>query len=110
MHLHVMHAIDHNATTLIFILNLTRGSPMAISLIGAMLRRNSDLERWEAIADRMEKKHFHLDTKIKNWGYEHPTLNASIELRSVYNSSLPICVVPTSCILYSAKNSWDIDF
>ena len=54
---------------------------MAIALIGAMLRKNSTERKWKAIADKMEHKHLVLSTGISNWGYGHPTLNASIELR-----------------------------
>ena len=54
---------------------------MAIALIGAMLRKNSSERRWKAIADKMVEKHLILRAGISNWGYGHPTLNASIELR-----------------------------
>ena len=56
---------------------------MAIALIGGMLRKNSSARKWKAIADKMEHKHLYLSTRISNWSYEHPTLNASIELRCV---------------------------
>ena len=58
-----------------------RGSPMAIALIGGMLRRSCTERKWKAIAEKMEHKHLYLSTKISHWSYEHPTLNASIELR-----------------------------
>ena len=54
---------------------------MAIALIGAMLRKNSSERRWKAIAERMVEKHLILKTEISNWDYNHPTFNASIELR-----------------------------
>ncbi len=57
-----------------------RGSPMAIALIGGMLRKNSNERKWKAIAEKLESSHLYLSTKINNWSYEHPTLNASIQL------------------------------
>lgn len=54
---------------------------MAIALIGAMLRKNCTERKWNAIADKMVEKHLILKTNISSWGYGHPTLNASIELR-----------------------------
>ena len=65
------------------ILKYCRGSPMAIALIGAILRKNAREAKWKAIAEKLQKKHlsgFHLHAAVNDWNYQHPTLNASIEL------------------------------
>ena len=65
------------------ILKYCRGSPMAIALIGAMLRKNAREAKWKAIADKLKQKHagaIHLHASVNDWNYQHPTLNASIEL------------------------------
>ena len=62
------------------ILKYCRGSPMAIGLIGAILRKGVNNEgRWKAIAEKLEKKHYHLHVPTHDWNY--PTLKASIEVR-----------------------------
>ncbi len=58
-----------------------RGSPMAIALIGAILKRNASEQRWKLISEKLQKSHYHLHAPVKDWNYQHPTLNASIELR-----------------------------
>ena len=62
---------------------------MAIALIGAILKRNSSERMWESIAAKLDKSHYHLHATVKTreWNYQHPTLNASIELRCVCVSS-----------------------
>jgi uncharacterized membrane protein affecting hemolysin expression len=52
---------------------------MAIALIGAMLRKNSSERKWQAIAEKMEKKHLIMSAGMHN--RDHHTLKASIELR-----------------------------
>ena len=41
-----------------------RGSPMAIALIGGMLRRSCTERKWKAIAEKMEHKHLYLSTRL----------------------------------------------
>lgn len=57
---------------------------MAIALIGAILKRNASEQKWESIAEKLKKSHYHLHAavRLQDWNYQHPTLNASIELRS----------------------------
>ena len=65
------------------ILRYCRGSPFAIALIGAMLRKNARETKWKAIADKLEQKHvgaIHLHVTANDWNYQHPTINASMEL------------------------------
>ena len=65
------------------ILEYCRGSPMAIALIGAILRKNAREAKWRAVTDKLKQKHFHslkLHAAVNEWNYQHPTLNASIEL------------------------------
>ena len=59
---------------------------MAIALIGAILKRNPSELMWKSVADKLNKSHYHLHAEVKNreWNYQHPTLNASIELRLVH--------------------------
>ena len=76
---------------------------MAISLIGANLRKSSSEAKWKAIADKLKTKHYHLyagHSAIRNWTYQHPTLNASVELRQVAKS---VCV----CVCVCARNNED---
>ena len=54
---------------------------MAIALIGAILKRNASEQKWKSISEKLQKSHYHLHVKLKDWNYQHPTLNASIELR-----------------------------
>ena len=60
---------------------------MAIALIGAILKRNHSEQKWKSISEKLKKSHYHLHAAInlKDWNYQHPTLNASIELRLVIN-------------------------
>lgn len=65
------------------VLEYCRGSPMAIALIGAILRKTPQEKVWKAVTDKLKQKHFHslkLRSKVNEWNYQHPTLNASIEL------------------------------
>ena len=65
------------------ILNYCRGSPMAVALIGAILRKNNRDAKWKAIADKLEKNHstsIHLHAAVNDWNYQHQTLKSSIEL------------------------------
>ena len=61
-----------------------RGSPMAIGMIGAILRKNNREAKWKAVAQRLERKHsvssMELHAAVNDWNYQHPTLNASMEL------------------------------
>ena len=63
------------------ILRYCRGSPFAITLIGAMLKKNARESKWKAVADKLKQKHvcaIHLH--VTTWNYQHPTINASMEL------------------------------
>ena len=57
---------------------------MAIGLIGAILRKNNREAKWKAVAQRLERKHsvssMELHAAVNDWNYQHPTLNASMEL------------------------------
>ena len=59
-----------------------RGSPMALALIGANLRKGAKDARWKQIAEKLETSHGALDIKLQQpeWNYQHPTLKASIDL------------------------------
>ena len=64
---------------------------MAIALIGAILKKNASEQKWKSISEKLQKSHYHLHApvKLKDWNYQHPTLNASIELRYVY---IHVCI------------------
>ena len=57
---------------------------MAIGLIGAILRKNNREAKWKAVAQHLERKHsvssMELHAAVNDWNYQHPTLNASMEL------------------------------
>ena len=59
-----------------------RGSPMALALIGANLRKGAKDARWKQITEKLETSHGALDIKLQQpeWNYQHPTLKASIDL------------------------------
>ncbi len=65
------------------VLEYCRGSPMAIALIGAILRKTPQERVWKSVTEKLKQKHFHslkIRSKVTEWNYQHPTLNASIEL------------------------------
>ena len=63
------------------IVKYCRGSPMAIALIGAILKRNNTEARWKEVAERL-KKGFLLHAKTKNTSEQnYSTLEESIKLR-----------------------------
>ena len=66
---------------------------MAIALIGAILKRNASEEKWKSVADKLKKSHYHLHAAVRliDWNYQHPTLNASIELRLVHGRLFITC-------------------
>ena len=57
---------------------------MAIGLIRAILRKNNREAKRKAVAQRLERKHsvnsMELHAAVNDWNYQHPTLNASMEL------------------------------
>ena len=69
------------------ILECCRGSPFAISLIGAMLRENPHVSRLKEISEKLVKENIGEMSKPSIIGdYKHNTVNASIKL-SVSNLS-----------------------
>ena len=67
------------------IIKYCRGSPMAIALIGAILRKNPKVARWKAITQKLMESYSHISAlhvtpRVNEWNYQHPTLNASIQL------------------------------
>ena len=75
------------------ILHYCRGSPLAIALIGAKLRKDPRDVMWKMVAEKLEKEHvgaIRLGGKLNEWKYKHLTINASIELS--VNSLQPDCL------------------
>ena len=65
------------------ILRYCRGSPLAIALIGAKLRKDPRDAMWKMVAEKLEHGHvgaIQLGAKLNDWKYKHPTINASMEL------------------------------
>ena len=64
------------------IVRYCRGSPMALALIGANLKKGAKDVRWQQVAEKLEKCHNALDIRLAQpeWNYQHPTLKASIDL------------------------------
>ncbi len=69
--------LSHHVDTIV---KYCRGSPMAIALIGAILKRNNTEARWKEIAKRLEKG-FLLHAKTKSSEANFSTLEESIKLR-----------------------------
>ena len=60
---------------------LHRGSPLAIALIGGILKDDHSESMWKEISEELEESHFD-DFEIEDdLHYRHPSINASIELR-----------------------------
>lgn len=57
------------------IVSLTRGSPLAISMIGALLKEHST--RWEYYVRQLKKKKYNLKT---SFSYQYPTLSDAISI------------------------------
>lgn len=59
-----------------------RGSPLAIALIGAIVKTNTE-SRWKDVIDKLEKSSYTLDAPITldDESFQYNTLAASIELR-----------------------------
>ncbi len=67
------------------IVKYCRGSPMAIALIGALLKRNNTEARWREVAQRLEKG-FLLHAKTKSTEANFSTLEESIKMRYINHS------------------------
>ena len=101
------------------IVRYCRGSPMALALIGANLRKGARDVRWKQIADKLEASHGAVDIKLlqPEWNYQHPTLKASIdlsveglssELRSLFDL-LVVFDYDTLVPLETLATLWDLD-